>query len=217
VLGTKLAVRSGTKLVVAGGLVALAAGLAWTSSASTGTSYLTIIGQMVLIGAGIGLTSAPATESIMGAVPAAKAGVGSAINDATRILGATLGVAVIGSVYASIYGSRLGSALSAQLPPAAEDVAHKSVGGAFQAAAQLDSGHHAALARSLHDAASKAFFDGFSVACLVATGVALLGAVMAAALIPPQPPQARTEAGETLSGRRGSSVPDTPTRACCSC
>jgi hypothetical protein len=199
VLGTKLAVRSGTKLVVAGGLVALAAGLAWTSSASTSTSYLTIIGQMVLIGAGIGLTSAPATESIMGAVPAAKAGVGSAINDATRILGATLGVAVIGSVYASIYGSRLGSALSGQLPPAAEAVAHKSVGGAFQAAAQLDAGHHAALARSLHDAASNAFFDGFSVACLVAAGVALMGAVMAAALIPSQPPQARSEAGETAA------------------
>jgi putative intracellular protease/amidase len=57
VVGTKLAVRSGTKLVVAGGLAALAAGLAWTSSASARTSYLTIAGQMILIGAGIGLTT----------------------------------------------------------------------------------------------------------------------------------------------------------------
>jgi EmrB/QacA subfamily drug resistance transporter len=189
VVGTRLAVRSGTKLVVAGGLVALAAGLAWTSSASTSTSYLTIAGQMVLIGAGIGLTSAPATESIMGAVPAANAGVGSAINDATRILGATLGVAVIGSVYASVYGSRLDSALAVKLPPAAAAVAHKSVGGAFETATQLDAGHHTALARMLHQAASSAFFDGFSVACLLAAGVALAGAVMAAALIPGQPPQ----------------------------
>jgi hypothetical protein len=173
--------------------VALAAGLAWTSSASTSTSYLTIAGQMVLIGAGIGLTSAPATESIMGAVPAAKAGVGSAINDATRILGATLGVAVIGSVYASVYTSRLGSALSGQLPPSAAAVAHKSVGAAFQTAAQLDAGHQTVLATSLHAAAAHAFFDGFSVACLVAAGVALAGAVMAAALIPAQPPQPGAE------------------------
>jgi len=36
-----------------------------------------------------------------------KSGVGSAVNDATRVLGATLGVAVIGSVYASLYASRL--------------------------------------------------------------------------------------------------------------
>ena len=193
VVGTKLAVRSGTKLVVAGGLVALAAGLAWTSSASTSTSYLTIVVQMVLIGAGIGLTSAPATESIMGAVPAAKAGVGSAINDATRILGATLGVAVIGSVYASVYGSRLDSALLGQLPPAAAAVAHKSVGGAFETAAQLDAGHHTALASTLHQAASSAFFDGFSVACVVAAAVALAGAVMAAALIPAQPPPPSAE------------------------
>jgi EmrB/QacA subfamily drug resistance transporter len=59
VLGTRLAVRSGTKFVVAGGLVALAMGLAWASTGSTSTSYLTIAGSMVLIGAGIGLTSAP--------------------------------------------------------------------------------------------------------------------------------------------------------------
>jgi EmrB/QacA subfamily drug resistance transporter len=193
VLGTKLAVRSGTKLVVAGGLVALAAGLAWTASVSTSTSYLTIAGQMVLIGAGIGLTGAPATESIMGAVPAAKAGVGSAINDATRILGATLGVAVIGSIYASVYSSRLDTALQTELPPAATAVAHKSVGGALQTAAQLSAGHRTTLARALHNAASNAFLDGFAVACLVAAAVALAGAVMAAILIPAQPP--RPEAG----------------------
>ena len=64
----------------------------------------------------MGLTSAPATEAIMGVVPKAKAGVGSAVNDATRLLGATLGVAVIGSVYASLYASRLTNALPVGLP-----------------------------------------------------------------------------------------------------
>ena len=34
----------------------------------------------------------------MGVVPTERAGVGSAVNDATRLLGATLGVAVIGMV-----------------------------------------------------------------------------------------------------------------------
>ena len=55
---------------------------------------------------GMGLTSAPATESIMGAVPERNAGVGSGVNDATRELGGTLGVAVIGSVFASLYAAR---------------------------------------------------------------------------------------------------------------
>ena len=190
VVGTGLAVRTGTKLVVAGGLLSLAAGLAWTSSASATTGYLTIAGQMVLIGSGIGLTSAPATESIMGAVPRAKAGVGSAVNDATRILGGTLGVAVIGSIYASLYASRLSSALTVQLPEAAAGAAGSSVGGALGAAAQLDDAGQSSLAEALRSAASTAFFDGFQTACLVAAGVALAGAVMAAALLPAQPPRA---------------------------
>ena len=51
----------------------------------------------------------------MGVVSKDKAGVGSAVNDATRLLGGTLGVAVIGSVYASLYSSRLASALPAHV------------------------------------------------------------------------------------------------------
>jgi hypothetical protein len=42
---------------------------------------------------GIGLISTPATESIMHVLPPARAGIGSAVNDATRELGSTLGVA----------------------------------------------------------------------------------------------------------------------------
>jgi EmrB/QacA subfamily drug resistance transporter len=188
VLGTRLAVRSGTKFVVAGGLVSLALGLAWAATDSASTNYLTIAGAMVLIGAGIGLTGAPATESIMGAVPEAKAGVGSAVNDATRILGGTLGVAVIGSVYASLYATRLTAALPAHVPQAIADGAHRSVGTAFGAAARLEAAGRPEMAGRLHDAASEAFFHGFETAVLVAAGIALAGAIMAAVLIPSQPP-----------------------------
>jgi EmrB/QacA subfamily drug resistance transporter len=196
VIGTGLAVRSSTKLVVAAGLLSLAAGLAWTSTASASTSYLTIAGQMVLIGSGIGLTSAPATESIMGAVPRAKAGVGSAVNDATRILGGTLGVAVIGSIYASLYASQLGSGLGVHLPGAAAGAADRSVGGALGAADQLDATGHGGLAAALREGASAAFFHGFETACLVTAAVAIAGAVVAVALIPAQPPQPSAEAIE---------------------
>src|SRR5205807_1143221 len=116
VIGTKLAVRSSTKLVVAGGLTCLAAFFAWVSTSSSSTTYLEIAAQMLLGGSGMGLVSAPATEAIMGVVPKAKAGVGSAVNDATRLLGTTVGVAVIGSVYASLFASRLTSAMPAALP-----------------------------------------------------------------------------------------------------
>ncbi|MGA8718314.1 MAG: MFS transporter, partial [Solirubrobacteraceae bacterium] len=119
IVGAKLAVRFGTKLVVASGLLSMAAFYLWVTTTSATTGYGTIAAQMVVLGTGMGLTSAPATEAIMGVVPKAKAGVGSAINDATRLLGGTLGVAVIGSVYASLFASRLTNALPGGLPAAA--------------------------------------------------------------------------------------------------
>ena len=61
-------------------------------------THLEIVGQMIVIGVGMGVTTAPATEAIMGVVSKEKAGSGSAVNDATRELGATLGIAVIGSI-----------------------------------------------------------------------------------------------------------------------
>src|SRR5262249_57371025 len=105
VLGTQLAVRFGTKQVVTAGLFSFAVFFAWVSTADTGTSYLEIAGQMLLGGSAVGLISAPATEAIMGGVPKAKAGIGSAGYETTPRLGSTLGCAVIGSVYASVYHS----------------------------------------------------------------------------------------------------------------
>jgi Major Facilitator Superfamily len=127
VAGTRLAVRAGNKVIVANGLLFFAAGILWTATVSASTSYATIALQMLVLGTGMGLTSAPATEAIMGAVPKAKAGAGSAVNDATRLFGGTLGVAVIGSVAASLYSSRLAS--TAPGPPAgAGRIGGESVG-----------------------------------------------------------------------------------------
>jgi EmrB/QacA subfamily drug resistance transporter len=187
IVGARLAVRVGTKLVVASGLLLMAAFYAWVTTAAASTSYGTIAIQMVVLGTGMGLTSAPATEAIMGVVPRAKAGVGSAVNDATRLLGGTLGVAVIGSVYASLYASRLTSALPATLPATVSRAAHGSVGAAFTIAGKLLHAGHPALAAAIHNTATSAFFDGFHAANYVAAGVAAAGAVMALALLPAQP------------------------------
>jgi hypothetical protein len=89
VVGTQLAVRAGTKLIVTIGLVATALFYGWVAATTTATlSYRIIVVQMVVLyGLGMGLTSAPATESIMGAVSQRMAGLGSAVNDSTRLIG----------------------------------------------------------------------------------------------------------------------------------
>jgi hypothetical protein len=187
VFGARLAVRVGTKLVVASGLFLMAAFYLWVTTVAASTGYVTIAAQMVVLGTGMGLTSAPATEAIMGVVPTAKAGVGSAVNDATRLLGSTLGVAIIGSVYASIYTSRLTAALPSALPAHLARAAHDSAGAGLGVAGRLASTGHSSLAQGLHHAVSHAFFGGFSAGCLVAAGVALAGAIAAAVLLPAHP------------------------------
>jgi EmrB/QacA subfamily drug resistance transporter len=190
VAGTQLAVRSGTKLVVTIGLVAMVAFYGWVAATTTASlSYWIIAVQMVLYGLGLGLTSAPATESIMGAIATSKAGVGSAVNDATRLIGGTLGVAVIGSVYASVYGSRLTAATPAGLPGQVAALAHQSVGAAYAAAGAVG-GAHPALGQALHLAATDAFLRGLTIGALVAGGVAAAGAILAALFLPAQPGQA---------------------------
>jgi EmrB/QacA subfamily drug resistance transporter len=188
VVGTQIAVRLGTKLVVTTGLSFIAAFYAWVAlSVSTTLSYQVIAAQMVVYGLGLGLTSAPATESIMGAVSARQAGIGSAVNDATRLLGGTLGVAVIGSVAASVYTGRLDEALPAQTPVGVTNVAEQSVGAAVQVVQQLAAAGQDQLAAALDTAASEAFVHAVSVGSWVAGGVAALGALLAVLSLPAQP------------------------------
>jgi hypothetical protein len=168
----------------------------WVSTSSVTTGYGTIAAQMVALGTGMGLTSAPATEAIMGVVPKAKAGVGSAVNDATRLLGGTLGVAVIGSVYASLYANRLTGALPGGLPASVARTAHASVGAALTVAGKLTHAGHPELASAIHNAANSAFFQGFYAANYVAAGIAAAGAVMALALLPAQPTTSRDNTPE---------------------
>jgi EmrB/QacA subfamily drug resistance transporter len=188
IAGTQLAVRAGTKLVVTTGLVAMAGFYGWVAATTTATlSYGIIAAQMVLYGLGLGLTSAPATDSIMGAVPRAKAGVGSAVNDSTRLIGGTLGVAVIGSVYASVYASRLTATMPPAVPAPVAAIAHESIGAAYVAAAKVAALGHPALGLALQHASTNAFLRGLTVGALVAGSVAALGAVLAVLFLPAQP------------------------------
>ena len=188
VAGTQLAVRAGTKLVVTAGLVAMAGFYVWVAATTSATtSYGIISVQMVVYGLGMGFTSAPATESIMGAVSMRQAGVGSAVNDSTRLLGGTLGVAVIGSVYASLYSARLTAQLPAGLPGRISAIAHQSVGAAIAVAGRATAAGHAAAGQAIHAAATNAFLHGLTIGCLVAGLVAAAGAVLAVIFLPAQP------------------------------
>lgn len=191
-LSPKLVDRVGTKALVAGGLGTFAIGLLIASSMKVDSSYTLAMVAMLVMGSGMGLAMAPATESVMGSLPREAAGVGSAVNDTTRELGSTLGVAVGGSAIASVYAGRIGDALAGQpIPPAALKVAKDSLGGALAVAQQAGERGPAltALAR-------KAFTDGLRVDTLITAGVAVLGMIVAAAFLPSRADAAVVEVDE---------------------
>jgi EmrB/QacA subfamily drug resistance transporter len=175
----RLATRFGTKVVVASGLALMAGGfsLVATSTAHTGYSFLLV--ASVIIAAGMGLAMAPATESIMGSLPPAQAGVGSAVNDTTRALGGALGVAVVGSIASSVFAAHLRPGL-VHIPALFATQARTSIGAAVTIG-QHAPGH---VGQFLIDAARQAFVTGADRAVLVAIGAAVIGTLAAAFFLP---------------------------------
>ena len=153
----RITARFGTKVVVANGLAMVAGALALLATADVDSGYGLVALSLTQMGFGISLAMAPATEAIMGSLPKAKAGIGSAMNDVVREVGGTLGVAVLGSILSSAYASGMDDATAA-LPHEAAHAATDSVGGAHEVAAQVGGGTGAQLVAS----ANQAFVDAMT-------------------------------------------------------
>ena len=205
--------RLGTKAVVTAGLALMSAGFVVAAGTSVDSAYWgRIITAMVLIAAGLALTASPATEAIMGALPPAKAGVGSAVNDTTRELGGTLGVAIVGSVMSSAYSSHVLAALAKIGAPATlTAAAQQSVTAGLYAAAYLPPGLRGLAAA----AARQAFVSGLNHGSLIAAGATAVAALATLAFLParvrqpasdqpapaPQPPSGPQAAPQPVAAR----------------
>jgi len=174
--------RIGTKIVVTIGLLLMGAGFAVAATCDASSSYVgPILASMLLGGSGLAFATGPSTDSIMGSLSDDKAGVGSAVNDTTREIGGTLGVAVVGSVFASVFSPRLSDALAGLSVPA--DVAQQaseSLGAALAVAAVAPP----EVAKQLAIAAKDAFVSGLSTGCWVAVAAVVVGAVITALFLP---------------------------------
>jgi EmrB/QacA subfamily drug resistance transporter len=171
--------RFGAPRVVSTGMLGVAAFLASTLWWEPGTSYVAIGIFVVGIALSMGNVMAPATETVMAAVPKAKAGVGSAMNDVNRMVAGALGVAVIGSIVNSAYTSRVADA-AAGLPDDASAAVSESVGGAVAVADHLPG----SAAEALTHASGVAFSDALGIGMIVAAAVIGLSAIAVRRLMP---------------------------------
>jgi EmrB/QacA subfamily drug resistance transporter len=170
--------RWGTKRVVIVGLLLTASSQLMYASDTIMSSFVGGCLVRLLFGIGLGLTQAPATESIMGSLPRARAGVGSAINDTTRQTGGALGVAVIGSLFFAAYHHYADKAKD--LTSASSAALHDSVGRALERAATLPVKQGDALVA----VSREAFVDAMRFAYPVAACILVFAAFVAWRFLP---------------------------------
>jgi hypothetical protein len=174
-----LAKRLGAKVMVTGGMLGIGAGMVLLSRAGVDTGFGLVGIALAVIGVSIALTMIPALDAILGALRAGETGAGSALTRAIQNVGASLGVAVMGSILSSSYQAHLSGQLSG-FPPAARTAAETSVAVAAAVARHLP----APLGDRLLRLAETAYSQGMGEVLLATAGLMLVGAVLMALFLP---------------------------------
>jgi EmrB/QacA subfamily drug resistance transporter len=104
----KLSDRHGSRWLMSGGMILLAAQLLYLSQVGTDASFWTLLPGLLLGGFGMGLTMTPTSAAAIRAVPVHKSGVGSAVLNAMRQVGGSVGIALMGAIVAAQADGRPG-------------------------------------------------------------------------------------------------------------
>jgi predicted MFS family arabinose efflux permease len=174
-----LSKRLGAKVMVSAGMLGIAAGMLILSRAGVDTGFGLVAVALAVIGISIALTMIPALDAILGALPAGGTGAGSALTRAIQNVGASLGVAVMGSILNSSYKAHLSGRLG-ELPGAARSAAETSVAVAAAVARNLPPPLGGQLLRS----AETAYSQGMSDVLMATAGLLVVGAVLMALFLP---------------------------------
>ncbi|HVV12433.1 MFS transporter [Amycolatopsis sp.] len=168
--------RFGLRTVTWTGLLIVIAGVLLLGALGAHSHYPELAIAACVLGGGLGLTAPAATSAILDNVPPDKYGVASAVNDATREIGAALGIALAGSVLSATYTSSIATATAA-LPLAAKEIAGGSLAGALAVAQQSGP-----AGGQLVEAARVAFTDGMWNGLLALAGIVAVGIVAVACI-----------------------------------
>src|SRR5215217_1944984 len=186
---------AGRMITSRGSRVPLALGLAVTGVGFLGMALLfgtaasaVVVGIVYgVLGLGIGLAGPPSSSSLMGSVPVARAGMGSASNDLQRDFGGALFQAVMGTLLAVEYTRYFTKAFAALPPQQAQQLSQQAaatISQSFTGAEQVAKQFPQAQAQQLVAAAQQAFVDGKTAAILFAVLASLIGLVLVLLLYP---------------------------------
>ena len=175
----------GPKVLVTAAVGAVAVGLAWLTQVDPDTGYVYIAVGLMTFGFGGGMGLAPLTDTVMAAVPVNDAGIGSAVNDVSRELGGTLGIAITGSIVSGIYSSNVESSLAEAVDAGVVDAAVlETTSEGIGVTAVLVESLPLEVATIVTDAANVAFVDAFTTGLWVSAGFMAAAVVVALTMLP---------------------------------
>lgn len=178
-LAPALAVRTRAGTVLVGGLSLAAAGAAILTQLRPDQSLAVLVVGTSSIGPGAGAVGTLATDFVIGAAPAERAGAASAISETGAELGGALGVAVLGSIAAAVYRGELAIRAPDGLGREELEQAKEGLPGALEVSISLPT----RFREDVVETAQSAFAHGLHVGTLAAAIAAGATAALAAFLL----------------------------------
>jgi MFS family permease len=102
----KLSDLYGSRWLIGAGMTLLAIQLFYFSSLGADATFWTLLPGLAIGGLGMSLTMTPSAAAATRAVPVDKAGIGSAVLNACRQVGGSIGIALMGAIMAHEAGGR---------------------------------------------------------------------------------------------------------------
>jgi DHA2 family multidrug resistance protein-like MFS transporter len=179
IAGNVLATRLGARVGIPAGLAVTAAGLVGFSQIGADSGYGPVAAALAVIGFGMGIALPTSLDLILGSLPPAQTGAGSALTRALQQIAATFGVALLGSILNNAYQAQIAPHI-ATLPAQLRELALGSIAGAHAVAAHLPPPVGAVVVR----AANEAYVQGMAEVMLISAGLVLATAIAVAVFLP---------------------------------
>jgi DHA2 family methylenomycin A resistance protein-like MFS transporter len=195
----RITARLGPRLpIVLGGLLGTS-GLFLLTGLALDSSYASIWWIFGLWGVGIGLMNSPLTTAVLSATPPERAGLGSSVNNTSRQVGISLGVAVLGTVVLQQFVSNIASQLTKRGVPAhlGATIASNIASAGAQASQVRLAGRLPLPPAVLDQAINQAFVDALHSSYLIAAITLLVATVLVAFLLWQKQPATKTASAQS--------------------
>jgi EmrB/QacA subfamily drug resistance transporter len=179
----KLSAQLPVRAFLGGGLVVVGAGLVLMHGLDASSDWTALLPGLILCGLGIGLVNPPLASTAVGVVPPARSGMASGINSTFRQVGIATGIAGLGAVFQhSVHANAVSNlaGVSGAGGSRGEALAHALTnGGSRQALSGVPPEARERVALAL----KSAFVTGLNEIFLIGAALAVVGGVLAFALV----------------------------------